>query len=144
MSKKFKGGVEEAAKMIQLLPAAQGRKLIEEIRLKNPKMAEVLEAKLITMDDLQYLTETMLISFLRDVDLGELGLALRGVSPAVVQSILGRVSRGIELDIKETLEGGPKSLSKVEEAQANILKVVRLKVELGHIVIDKDSSETYV
>ena len=138
------GGIDEAVKMIQGLSREAGKKIIEDIRKRNPQMADTLEKRLLTMDDLQYLTDTMLISLLRDVDLAVFGLALRGVSPDVIESITSRVSTGIRLDIEDTLKGGPQPISKVEDAQMKILGVVRTKIELGHIIIDKDSSETYV
>ena len=137
----FKGGVKEAAKMLAGLTPAAGKKLLEEIKLKDPKMAALLEENLITMEDLQYVTSAMLVGLLRDVDLEEFGLALRGIDQSISNKLLDMVSTGIKLDIEDGLKGKPRKLSEVEAAQAKILEIVRKKVDLGHIVINPDGDE---
>lgn len=139
----FKGGISEAAKMLMGLGPAAAKKLLEEIRLKDPKMAEKLEQSLISMEDLQYLTPSMLVGLLRDVPLETFGLALRTVDKQVVDKLLDMVSTGIKLDIEDGLKGAPRRVSEVEEAQQKVLKVVRDKIEKGHILIDP-SGDTFV
>ena len=89
----FKGGVKEAAKMLSGLGPAAQRKILAEIRAKDPAMAEQLEKNLISMDDLQYLTAPMLVSLLRDVSLEDFGLALRTVNEELVSKLLGMAKK---------------------------------------------------
>ena len=138
---KFKGGPEEAAKMLQGLGPEHARKLIDEIRSRDPQMAELLEKNLVTFEDLKYLTQTMLIGLLRDVKMNEFGLALRGVDKEVVSHILSMVSTNIRLEIEDELKGPPRPISEVQRAQSSILEIVRKKIEAGQIVLDKDGSE---
>ena len=70
----FKGGIDEAAKMLQGLGSAQAKKLLEEIRKKDPTLALALEKNLIKMEDLQYCSAAQLVGLLRDVNLEEFGL----------------------------------------------------------------------
>lgn len=137
----FKGGVKEAAKMLALLGGDAQKKLLEEIRLKDPAMAESLEANFVTLDDLQYLTTAMLIGLLRDVDLEEFGLAIRGVAPEISQKLLDMVSTGIRLDIEDGFKGKPRSVSEVEVAQAKVLTVLKKKIDLGYIIINPKGDE---
>lgn len=65
----IKGGVKEAAKMLMALGPSAQKKLIEEIKLKDPKMAALLEANLVSMEDLQYLTPPMAIIYFLKMDL---------------------------------------------------------------------------
>ena len=137
----IKGGVKEAAKMLMGLGPSAQKKLIEEIKLKDPKMAALLEANLVSMEDLQYLTPPMLVSLLRDIPLEKFGLALRTVDQEVVSKLLSMVSTGIKLDIEDGLKGKPQRVSEVEAAQQEILEVVRKKIDLGHISLSPDSDE---
>jgi flagellar motor switch protein FliG len=137
----FKGGVKEAAKLLMALGPAAQRRLLEEIRQKDPSMAAKLEDNLISMEDLQYLTPSMLVGLLRDVNLEEFGLSLRTVDKDVVEKLLGMVSTGIKLDIEDGLKGKPRKVSEVEAAQEKILKVVKEKIDKGHIVINPDGDE---
>ena len=134
----FKGGVAEAAKMLQGLGGAAAKKLLEEIRKQDPRMAEVLEKNLVTMEDLQYLTPSMLVGLLRDIPLETFGLALRGVDKSIVEKLLSMVSTGIKLDIEDGLKGKLRKVSEVEEAQSKVLEIVRQKMDAGSIILDAD------
>lgn len=138
---KFKGGIKEAAKMLQGLGSAAAKKLLEDIRQKDPQMASQLENNLISMEDLQYLTPAMLVGLLRDINLETFGLSLRTIDQDIVDKLMGMVSTGIRLDIEDGLKGKPRKVSEVEEAQEQVLKVLKDKIDLGHIVINPDGDE---
>ena len=137
----FKGGVDEAAKMLQGLGSAQAKKLLDQIRQRDPAMADTLEKNLIKMEDLEYCTPAQLVGLLRDVDLEEFGLALRTVDQGVVEKLMAMVSTGIRLDIEDGLKGPPRKVSEVQEAQNKILEVIRKKVDQGHLILDPDGDE---
>ena len=136
---KFKGGVEEAAKMLQGLGQAQAKIVLEDIRKRDPQMAQKLEQNMITMEDLQFCSAAQLVGLLRDVDLEEFGLALRTIDQEIVAKLMGMVSTGIRLDIEDGLKGPLRKVSEVEEAQAKILEVIRKKVGEGHLILDSCS-----
>ena len=136
---KFKGGVEEAAKMLQGLGPAQAKIVLEDIRKRDPQMAQKLEDNMITMDDLQFCSPAQLVGLLRDVDLEVFGLALRTMDQEIVAKLMAMVSTGIRLDIEDGLKGPLRKVSEVEEAQAKILEVIRKKVVDGHLILDPDS-----
>lgn len=137
----FKGGPEEAAKMIMGLGGEAGKAILEDIRKRDPKMAELIEKNLVTMNDLQYLTPSMMVGLLRDLDLEQFGLALRTVDKEITGKLLDMVSTGIRLEIEDGLKVGLKKVSDVEEAQAVVLDIVRKKIEMGQIVINPDGDE---
>ena len=137
----FKGGVKEAAKLRVGLGTQAQKKILEQIKAKDPVMAQKLEANLVSMDDLQYLTPGMLVGLLRDVSLEEFGLALRTVDQEIVDKILNMVSTGIKLDIEDGLKGKPRKVSDVEAAQENIVKILKAKIDKGHIVLNPDGDE---
>lgn len=137
----IKGGVKEAAKMLQGLGPQAAQKLLSQIRQTDPAMAQELEKNLISMSDLQYLTPSMLVGLLRDISLETFGLALRTVDASIVEKLLSMTSTGIRLDIEDGLKGALRPVSDVEKAQAQVLEVVRKKLELGQIVLDPDGDK---
>ena len=141
---KFQGGVKEAAKMLAGLSKSAREKVLELISKNDPKMAETLHKSMYTFDDLQYLTPMMLIELLRSVKMADMGLALRISTPALKDHIMKNTPRGMRQEIEEILVGPPQLASKVEEAQERIMIVVREKIDKGQLIINKDSSETYV
>jgi len=134
----FKGGKEEAAKMLNLLGGQAAKDLLEQIRQKDPILASELEDMLVRIEDLRHLTDNMKVTLLRDIDLELFGQALRTVDKDIVSEILKGLSSGIILDIEEGLKGKPMPLSKAEEAQDKVLEIVREKIDKGQIVLKDD------
>ena len=94
-------GFEEALKLLEAMGYEEKARLIEDMSKKDPQMAEQLRSQLIKLEDIQYLTPSQFISFLRDIDLEKFGLALRLVEEKVVEKIMAEVSKGIRLDIED-------------------------------------------
>ena len=134
----FKGGVKEAAKMLAGMSPSEQKNLLEIIAKKDPKMATLLKENIVSMEDLQYLTPSMLVGLLRDVNLEKFGLALRTIDQEISTKLLSMVSTGIRLDIEDGLKGKPRKVSEVEAAQKEILDILRKKIADGHIVINPD------
>lgn len=137
----FKGGVEEAAKMLAGLDRKGRENILEIIAVKDPQMAEALRKNMVTLDDLQFLTVKMLQELLREIDLNDLALALRIASSNLKQHILGNVSSSMRKDIEEILLGPPKSVSSVNEAADRVMNVVLKKIDKGELVINKNGEE---
>jgi flagellar motor switch protein FliG len=141
---KFQGGVKEAAKLLAGLSKAAREKVLDIISKKDPKMAESLHKSMYTFEDLQFLTPLMVIELMRSIKISDMGLALRIASPALKEHIMKNSPRGMRQEMEEILLGPLKLASQVEEAQEKIMSLVREKIDKGEIVINKDSSETYV
>lgn len=137
---KFQGGVKEAAKMLAGLSRAAREKVLDIISKKDPHMAQTLHQNMYAFEDLQYLTPVMLIELLREIKISDMGLALRISSNELKDFILKNSPRGIRQEVEEILTGPPQLASKVEDAQERIMKVVRKKLDLGQLIINKDSS----
>lgn len=137
-------GVKQAVEMLQGLDLAAQQALLADIARRDPEMAIKLKQSLVTFDDLQYLTVSMMKRLLQDVDLDVLGLALRGTSREVTDHILGMFSSGMKRDIDDVLKGKPRPLSEVLEAQKKIMDVVMKLREKGEIILSKDKSEKMV
>lgn len=130
--------------MLQGLDLAQQQSLIAEIARKDPEMAIKLSKSLVTFDDLKYLTVTMMKRLLQDIELDDLGLALKGANKEVTDHLLNMFSTNMKRDVEDILKGKPRPLSEVMEAQSKIMTVVHKLREKGEIVLSKDKSERYV
>ena len=137
-------GLKQAVEMLQGLDLAAQQAVIADIARKDPEMAIKLKKNLVTFDDLQYLTVSMMKRLLQDVPLDILGLALRGCSREVSDHLLGMFSSGMKRDIDDILKGKPRPLSEVMDAQSKIMEVVMKLREKGEIVLSKDKSEKMV
>jgi len=143
MKKKI-DGLKQAIEMLQGLDLAAQQSLIAEIARKDPEMAIKLKQNLVTFDDLQYLTVSMMKRLLQDIDIDVLGLALRGANKETVDHLLNMFSTNMKRDIEDILKGKPRSLTDVMDAQKKIMDIVHRLREKGEIVLSKDKSERYV
>lgn len=130
--------------MLQGLDLAAQQSLLAEIARKDPEMAIKLKQNLVTFDDLQYLTVTMMKRLLQDIDLDVLGLALRGASKELSEHLLNMFSTNMRRDVEDILKGKPRPLSDVLDAQKKIMDLVHKLREHGEIVLSKEKSEKYV
>lgn len=137
-------GLKQATEMLQGLDLAAQQSLLADIARRDPEMAIKLKQNLVTFDDLQYLTVSMMKRLLQDVQIDDLGLALRGSSREVSDHILGMFSTGMKRDIEDVLKGKPRALSEVLEAQRKVMDVVMKLREKGEIILSKDKSERMV
>jgi len=137
-------GLKQAIEMLNGLDLAAQQSVIADIARRDPEMAIKLKKNMVTFDDLQYLTVSMMKRLLQDIDINVLGLALRGANKDVTNHILSMFSTGMKRDIDDVLKGKPRPLSEVLEAQTKIMDVVLKLREKGEIVLSKEGSEKLV
>jgi flagellar motor switch protein FliG len=142
--KKKIDGFKAAIEMLQGLDLVAQQTLLADIARRDPEMAIRLKQSLVTFDDLQYLTVSMMKRLLQEVDLDVLGLALRGANKELSEHLLNMFSTNMRRDVEDILKGKPRALSEVMEAQKKIMDAVMELKEKGEIVLSKDKSEKYV
>ena len=143
MNKKI-DGLKIAVEMLQHLDLEGQQRLLSDIARRDPELAIKLKQSLVTFDDLQFITQTMMRRLLQDISLDDLGLALRGGSRELTDHILNMFTVRMKADIEDVLKGKPRALSEVLEAQQRIMEVVVKLVDKGEIILSKDKSERYV
>ncbi len=143
MNKKIHG-FQHAIEMLQGLDLAAQQSLIAEIARKDPEMAIKLKQGIVTFDDLQYITVSMMKRLLLDIDLNDLGLALRGANKETVNHLLEMFSTNMRRDIEDVLKGKPRPISEVLGAQSKIMDVILRLRDSGEIILSKEKSEKLV
>jgi len=143
MNKKI-DGFKSAVEMLQGLDLASQQSLIADIARRDPEMAVKLKQSLVTFDDLQFITVSMMKRLLHEINLDDLGLALRGANKELTSHLLSMFSTNMRRDIEDTLKGKPRPLTEVLDAQRKIMDVVLRLKEKGEIVLSKNKSEKLV
>ncbi|MCK5073401.1 MAG: hypothetical protein KAQ98_08260 [Bacteriovoracaceae bacterium] len=139
-----KGGVRDAAKMLSGLDVQNRTRVLESIAERDPEMAELLKQNMVLFDDLKYTTVQMIQELLREIKIEDLALALKIGGDDLKKHFLDNVSRAMREEIEEILNGKPVPMSKVQDAHDRIMKIVRVKVDRGELVLNPGSSEEYV
>jgi flagellar motor switch protein FliG len=79
---------------------------------------------------------------MREIDMKELGVALKGVKPEVQQKIYTNMSERAMAMLKEDMEFmGPVRVKAVEEAQQKLLELSESSKNRGEIVLSRGGEE---
>ena len=125
-----------ALEILRRSPAAQQAEILSAIEKDEPALAQDLRSKLFTFEDLVRLSDRDLQNLMKDLDMKQVTVALKGGSPEVKEKFLKNMSsRAAELLEDDLSAMGPVKLSEVESAQSEIAKVAIEAAEKGRITI---------
>jgi flagellar motor switch protein FliG len=139
------GGVEPLVAIINRADRSTERMILEGLETVSPELAEQVRAKMFIFEDIVTLDDKAIQLVLRNVESGDLALALKGVSTAVREKIMRNLSTRAAENLGEEIELlGPKRLSEVEESQAKVVAEIRALETSGQIVIMRGGDEALV
>lgn len=139
------GGVQPLVDLINRADPATERIILESLEKRDAKLAEAVRAKLFVFDDITTLEDRGVQLVLRQVESGDLAIALKGVSDVVRDKVLGNVSERARDTLLEEIDLlGPQRVSAVEESRAKIVQVIRSLEETGQIVLRRGGEDDFV
>jgi flagellar motor switch protein FliG len=125
-----------AIEVLRTAPQAQQSALVAEIEKDDPDLAEELRAKLFTFEDLSNLADRDVQTLIREIDMSQLGVALKGATNEVRDKLLKNMSsRAAEMLKDDIAAMGPVKLAAVEAAQATLVKAAFSLAEQGRLTI---------
>ncbi len=139
------GGVQPLVDLINRADPATERVILESLEQRDPALAEAVRAKLFVFEDITTLEDRGVQLVLRQVETGDLAVALKGVTEVVREKVLSNVSERARENLLEEIELlGPQRVSAVEEARAKIVQVIRSLEESGQIMLRRGGDDEFV
>lgn len=139
------GGLDPLIEMMNRADRGTERLIIESLEKRDPALAEEVKSRMFMFEDLIHLDNKDMQFVLRQVEIAELALALKGVSGDVKDKIMANMSQRASENLLEEVELlGPVLLRQVEEAQASIIRNVRRLEESGEITLRRNAEDEYV
>ncbi len=130
------GGVKSVAEVLNRADRATEKSILEALEEDNPEIADEVKKLMFVFEDIILVDDRGIQSVLKEIDNKELALALKTSSEELKEHIFRNMSKRAVEGIQEEMEYmGPVRLKNVEEAQQNIVAVVRRLEEAGEIVI---------
>jgi flagellar motor switch protein FliG len=121
------------------------RNIIEALEEQDPELAEEIKKRLFVFEDIIGMDDRSLQRVLREVDMKDLSLALKGATEELRVKFFRNMSKRAAEMLKEDMDYmGPVRVRLVEEAQQKIVNVVRGLEEAGEIVIARGGEEELV
>ncbi|MDR1482150.1 MAG: flagellar motor switch protein FliG [Synergistaceae bacterium] len=139
------GGIDSVVNLINRVDRGTERNIIEALEEQDPELAEEIKKRLFMFDDIGSMDDRSLQRVLRDVDMKDLGLALKGASEDLRAKFFKNMSKRAADMLREDMEFmGPVRVRMVEEAQQKIVNSVRQLEEAGEIVIARGGEEELI
>lgn len=139
------GGLDAVVNLINRVDRGTERNIIEALEEQDPELAEEIKKRLFMFDDLGSMDDRSLQRVLREIDLKDLGLALKGASEDLRVKFFKNMSKRAADMLKEDMDFmGPVRVRMVEEAQQKIVNAVRALEEAGEIAIGRGGEEELI
>ncbi|QTX31670.1 flagellar motor switch protein FliG [Aminithiophilus ramosus] len=139
------GGIDAIVEIINRVDRGTERHIMETLEEKDPDLAEEIKRRLFVFEDISGMDDRSLQRVLRDVDMKDLSLALKGATEELRQKFYRNMSKRAAEMLKEDMDFmGPVRVRDVEEAQQKIVNVVRALEDAGEIVIARGGEEELV
>jgi flagellar motor switch protein FliG len=134
------GGEKSAAAVLNAMSKEDRKKLLDNIDERQPDLVRSIRMKMFTFDDLQTLDVKTMQKIMREVDAGQLAIALKAATSTLREAMLGALSKRAAENVNEEIEGLPDNLSMraIEAAQNGIIDVVRQLESEGEISLESD------
>ena len=134
------GGVRAVAGLLNQLDKDMSKALLTRIEERNAALGMAIRKKMFSFEDLSRLQPGDLQRVLREVDTGNLAIAMKSASEPLREKIYASLSKRAAEGLKEEIELlGPVRLKDVETAQDAIIQSVRRLEEEGQISLESDS-----
>ena len=139
------GGVKHMAEMLNSVDRGTEKFILEEMNKRDPKLAEEIRKRMFVFEDIVMLDSISIQRFLRDVDVRDLVIALKGANEEVTKTIYANMSKRMSETIQEELQymRGVR-LRDVEEAQQRIVSIIRKLEETGEIIVSRGRKDEII
>ncbi len=139
------GGVDAVVDIINRVDRGTERNIMETLEEKDPDLAEEIKRRLFVFEDIIGLDDRSLQRVLREVDVKDLSLALKGATEELRQKFFKNMSKRAAEMLNEDMQFmGPVRVRDVEESQQKVVNVVRALEDAGEIVIARGGEEELV
>lgn len=139
------GGIDAIVNIINNVDRGTERNIMEHLEENDPELAEDIKRRLFVFEDIIRLDDRSLQRVLREVEMKDLSLALKGATDELRAKFFKNMSKRAAEMLKEDMDYmGPVRVKDVEETQQKIVNVIRALEDVGEIVISRGGEEELI
>ncbi len=139
------GGPKALVDLLQRVDRATERLILDSLTDNNPELADEVKNMMFVFEDVIQLDDRAIQSILKEVDVKELAMALKGVNDEVRNKIYRNMSERATNMLKEDMDYmGPIKMRQVEEAQQKIVAIIRRLEEAGEISVGRGEEDVLI
>ena len=139
------GGVDAIVAILNAVDRRTEKRIMESLEIDEPELADEIRKKMFVFEDILLLDNRSIQRVLRDVENSTLSVALKSTNEEVQNVIFTNMSQRLAAMIKEDMDYmGPVRMKDVEEAQQQIVGIIRKLEDAGEIVISRGGGDDLV
>ncbi len=139
------GGVQTVVDILNSVDRGTEKFIMEELDMMDAELSEEIRKRMFVFEDIVSLDNRSIQRIIREIDNSQWAIALKGASEEVKEVVFSNMSKRLVEMIKEDIEFmGPVRIRDIEEAQQNIVNVIRKLEEDGEIITPRGGDEIIV
>lgn len=139
------GGVSALVEIINRSDRSAERSIMEWFEREDAELAERVRSQMFVFEDIVAIDDRSMQVVLRQVQIPELAVALKGVTDTVRDKVLRNLSERAQENLDEETDLlGPVRSRTVEEAQAKIVQIIRGLEESGEVTISRSGEDELI
>lgn len=139
------GGINYLADVMNNLDTRTEKSIMEELDVSDPELVDEIRKKMFTFDDIVFLDNREIQTFLRECDQKDLTVALKGAGAEVQKVIMSNMSQRQQESIKTDLQYLHNvRVRDIEDAQRRIIETIRRLEEAGEIIMSKGGMDEII
>ncbi|WP_055071320.1 flagellar motor switch protein FliG [Clostridium massiliamazoniense] len=139
------GGVDTLVSILNQVDRTTEKNITESLEIEDPELADKVKSSMFVFEDILTIEDVYIQRILREVEIKELAMALKGCSNEVAEAIFRNQSKRAAASLKEDMEFlGPVRLIDVEKAQQQIVNLIRRLDEAGEIVLARGGEDAII
>jgi flagellar motor switch protein FliG len=136
------GGVEALVEIINRSPRPTERFILEWLDTADPELADQIRTQMFVFEDIVTIDDRSLQQVLREIEAGDLAVALKGVRADVRDKVFRNLSERAAENLTEELDLlGAVRTTAVEEAQTTIVATIRALEARGELTISRGDDD---
>ena len=139
------GGAYAVAEILNNATRAAEKNILDHLRERDPELAVEIANLMFLFEDMLTLADTSIQKIIKEVDTKTLALAMKTANDELQAKIYSNMSERAGGMLKDEIEFlGPVRVTEVDEAQTQVLDVIRRLDETGEITIARGEAEELV
>ena len=139
------GGLDHIAAIMNNLERSSEKAIFDGLSVKDENLAEEIRKRMFVFEDIVHMDDRSVQRFIRDCDMRDIVLALKGANKDVMNMLYSNMSTRMRQNIEEDLEITTNvRIRDVEEAQQRIVGVIRDLEERNQIIILKGGKDEII
>ncbi len=139
------GGLDHIAAIMNNLERSSEKAIFDGLSVKDENLAEEIRKRMFVFEDIVHMDDRSVQRFIRDCDMRDIVLALKGANKDVMNKLYSNMSTRMRQNIEEDLEITTNvRIRDVEEAQQRIVGVIRDLEERNQIIILKGGKDEII